>query len=215
MGGIGAIDNMAAYDYKLMSEEASSHYITQIEALNVVVALHTLITPTDIGSHIRVWCDNEAAVAAIATGRARDPALMMCARAVWMVQAIYNIRITMQHIPGKQNTEADVLSRAHISQDHRARADSIYERYNVSKLHPCLHAFQPFIDEISPPRSPTQHLVGAGRTKTVECKGVRHMAEYGIGGKTIPPILQPVRGHGPCTSTMANMCIHGALIGRD
>ena len=53
-------------------------------------------------------------------GRARDATLALLARNVWLICALFNIQILVCHIPGKENTLADLLSRWQFSaENHR------------------------------------------------------------------------------------------------
>ena len=45
------------------------------------------------------------------SGKSRDETLATCARNIWMLSAMYNFDIILYHIPGKDNTIADLLSR--------------------------------------------------------------------------------------------------------
>ena len=78
----GVFDNQC---YALPIPKNFKNYgIVQLEMLNIVVAL-------------KIW--------------ARDPVLALCARNVWLISAMYNISIHIEHIPGKNNVIADLLSR--------------------------------------------------------------------------------------------------------
>ena len=47
----------------------------------------------------------------LTSGRARDQIIATCARSIWLLSCLFNIHISMQHIPGKSNSVADSLSR--------------------------------------------------------------------------------------------------------
>ena len=51
----------------------------------------------------------------LTTGKARDSILAACARNVWLLTAVYNIHLTVQHIQGRSNHIADLLSRWFIT----------------------------------------------------------------------------------------------------
>ena len=55
-----------------------------------------------------VECDNMAVVEVLTSGKTKDTILATCARNVWLLCAIFNISIHIEHIPGKQNVIADV-----------------------------------------------------------------------------------------------------------
>ena len=58
-----------------------------------------------------VNCDNEACVHVVATSKTKDPFLGACIRNLWLLTAHYDISLQVQHIRGKNNIKADVLSR--------------------------------------------------------------------------------------------------------
>ena len=55
------------------------------------------------------------------SGRGRDPFLLAGARNVWLITSTMDINLAVQHIPGKANVVADLLSRWHISSSNRAK----------------------------------------------------------------------------------------------
>ena len=111
--GVGATDVQFAYGAQISQVEDGVNNITELEAINVVLAIHTLIGEADRGTHIRVRCDNMAAVQVFTSGQAANKVLQDCARATWMTQALLSIELSYDHIPGKDNDVADALSRAH------------------------------------------------------------------------------------------------------
>ena len=111
--GVGASDGRAAYAARIAPDADPVANITEIEAANIVIALHTFITDDDSGGHIIVYCDNLPSVQALTSGRAHNPVLAECVRALWMLQAKYDIKISYSHIAGQDNQVADALSRAH------------------------------------------------------------------------------------------------------
>jgi len=58
---------------------------------------------------IEFRCDNYSVVEAIKKGSSKD--IMNFFRCLWFLTAIFDIQITMSHIPGVLNTSADFLSR--------------------------------------------------------------------------------------------------------
>ena len=59
---------------------------------------------------ITIWCDNQAVVEVLTTGKCRDNIRSVCARNIWLISAIYNFQIKVQHISGQRNATADLLS---------------------------------------------------------------------------------------------------------
>ena len=74
--GIGATDGRAAYAARIAPDTDPVANITEVETINVVVALHTFITADDAGGHILVPCDNLPAVQALTSSRAHNPILV-------------------------------------------------------------------------------------------------------------------------------------------
>ena len=63
--GVGATDGVWAYAAQVAPDDDPIHNITEIEAANVVIALHTFISEADAGTRITVECDNIATVQAL------------------------------------------------------------------------------------------------------------------------------------------------------
>ena len=142
--GVGGTDGSTAYAAQVASADDPVANITEIEAANIIVALHTFVTPEDAGGHVLVQCDNLPAVQAITTGRARKPILAECARAAWMLQAKYAINISFSHIAGAHNQVTDALSRAHTSVGHHNLAAQFISDLSLLVVHPCTHILSNF-----------------------------------------------------------------------
>ena len=84
--------------------------IVQLEMLNVYLALRVW-APNWAGKRVKFECDNEAVVFVIKTGKTRDPVLAAYARNIHMLASVFDIEITVIHLPGIQNTVANLLSR--------------------------------------------------------------------------------------------------------
>ena len=84
--------------------------ITQLEMLNVVVALKVW-SQLWADNKVKKFCDNQAVVEVLNTGKTKDPFLATCARNVWLITAIFNIEIIVIHVPGKKNHIGDLLTR--------------------------------------------------------------------------------------------------------
>ena len=67
---------------------------------------------------IRVKCDNMAVVELLTSGKTRDDVLDTCAHNIWMLSALFNISIHIEHISGKSSVIADLLSRFKF--DHKS-----------------------------------------------------------------------------------------------
>ena len=86
-------------------------HISQLEALNVVEALKSLVPKTLRAAKILVRTDNIAAMYALNTGRTHDPVLASCAREIWLLAALQDLDVLLVHIPGVDLVLADALSR--------------------------------------------------------------------------------------------------------
>ena len=76
--------------------------------VNIVVALKIWVTQWS-NKTLRIKCDNMAVV--LTSGRTKDNILATFARNVWLLSAMFNISTHIEHILGKQNVVADLLSR--------------------------------------------------------------------------------------------------------
>ena len=66
-------------------------------------------------------CDNEAVVHMLQSGRGQDQFLLAVACNVWLITSTMDTHLAVQHIPGKANVVADLLSRWHIRSMNRAK----------------------------------------------------------------------------------------------
>ena len=67
------------------------------------------------GMRVQAWCDNQAAVQAIASRSCRDTSMMHLLRCLFFCEAHYQFRLAAAYIPGTQNGLADDLSRDRLS----------------------------------------------------------------------------------------------------
>ena len=170
--GVGATDGRLAYAARVTPDNDPIHNITEIEAANVVIALHTFISAADAGTRVQVQCDNMSTVQAFTHGRAQNPILTECARAVWMVEALFNVKLCFTHLPGTQNGIADALSRAHMSPAYHNLAAEFITSMNLIIIQPCTYVLSFLTPSITtrsgvqlasiPGRGPSGGLEGSG-----------------------------------------------------
>ena len=91
-----------------------NYNIAHLEILNIVVT-RKVWAQYWANKRIKVHCDNMAVVEVLRNGRARDNTLALLARNIWLICAMFNIHITVLHIPGRSNVLADLLSRWQFS----------------------------------------------------------------------------------------------------
>ena len=113
--GMGATFANMVYALPIPSEFHHLH-ITQLEMLNVIVALKVWASAWSDRT-IDIKCDNLAVVEVLTSGKTKDTFLATCARNIWLLCAIFNINIRVHHIPGKSNNIADLLSRWNVTKD--------------------------------------------------------------------------------------------------
>ena len=66
------------------------------------------------GTTVTFWIDNQAAVAALTSRRARDPHLSHLLRCLFFYEAHFDFLHKAEHIPGRLNCAADALSRNNL-----------------------------------------------------------------------------------------------------
>lgn len=125
----------------MCSDRHIARNISELEAINIAIALHTFVDASWAGSHIRVICDNLPSVSIMQTGKGRNKVILDVARAIWMLQAKYNIDISYEHIKGEHNTLADALSRAHLSTKAALLAEKLINDNSLLTVSPCLYIF--------------------------------------------------------------------------
>jgi hypothetical protein len=112
--GLGARWDANVYQVSLDNNERVN--IAFLEALNIIVALRTWGNCFR-GKNVRVWCDNQAAVAVLGNGRAHDESMQGVARNLWLWASAFDTNLQFRHIAGNENVVADMLSRwdAHVN----------------------------------------------------------------------------------------------------
>lgn len=132
----GATDFHKFYEFVYPERVANQYHITVLEALNCLIALRILLDDSDNHTTVKLCCDSLSTVYTLTTGRARDPVLAAIARAVWMIQAKRDICLLVVHVPGKDMSIPDALSRAHLSQAARTSADVIIDNLAITRVFP-------------------------------------------------------------------------------
>ena len=107
--GLGARWNNSVYAVPLpLGYENMS--IVHLEMLNIMVTIRTW-GQYWAGQKICIYCDNQAVVCVLTTGRTKDAILASIARNIQLEIAQFDINLKTVHITGKNNQIADCLSR--------------------------------------------------------------------------------------------------------
>ena len=65
---------------------------------------------------IRIKCDNMSVVEVLTSGKTKDTTSGECACNIWMLSALFNISMHIDHFAGKLNVIADLLFRFKFDQ---------------------------------------------------------------------------------------------------
>ena len=191
--GIGATDGRRAYTGSIDNGGEVDCKITELEAINVIVALHSFLSDAHRGSHVLVECDNLTAVQALRWGRARNHILAECARMSWMLQAILDVTVSFAHIAGVSNGVADALSRAHLSSTDFKKAENEVVSRGLTIVDPCLHALHTLnTNDIS--RRGARLAGGSGDRAAARVQGSGHQGQPRGCRQEAGSVLQAVPG---------------------
>ena len=96
--------------YLAIPRDYKKYSVVHLEALNIVGACKVWAKAWE-NRQIHMFCDNMAGVKVLNTGKARDSVSAICARNIWLINAMFSIHLKVTHIAGKKNRLADLLSR--------------------------------------------------------------------------------------------------------
>ena len=108
--GMGAIWQENVYAASRPMSHTFLTNITQLEMANVLVALRCFCHLWN-SKAITIHVDNKAVVMSLKYGRIKNPILQALSRSIWLIVASYDIDMTVKHIAGSENCDADILSR--------------------------------------------------------------------------------------------------------
>lgn len=146
MVGAGATNGTQCYMYKYPDMLRETYHITQLEALNCLMAVRAFVSSRHANSIIEVRCDNLPAVTVFQNSRGRDKILNTIARALWFFAARKNIELRFVHIPGTEMCVADALSRASLSHEAEELALRLIRDRKLTpiNIHPRYHDFNAY-----------------------------------------------------------------------
>ena len=84
--------------------------ISELELLTIVVAIK-LWAPKLSGTDITLQCDNMSCVHMINKKRSRNKFMQRCLRELWLYLSLSSIRLSVVHVPTRDNVIPDILSR--------------------------------------------------------------------------------------------------------
>ena len=134
--GAGAFSHDQYYEMTFPDKIAASLHISQMEAVNLVLAIKTLIPKTVSNTRVLVKTNNMGAKWALSTGRTRDSVLRACAQELWLISAVKGLDILIHHAPGESLVLADALSRAANDPKMRKLAGALVNQKSLSRVTP-------------------------------------------------------------------------------
>lgn len=81
--------------------------------------------PSWSGTCVTLACDNEAVVNVVNSFRASDVSLQAMNRKLCFLQAKMNFKLKLRFWSSRQNEQADILSRSHLSPSHAKCCDNM------------------------------------------------------------------------------------------
>ena len=120
------------YNIRFPLKYKRDHHISQLEAINAVLAVKTLLPPDVSGVDVLVVTDNISSMYALNSGRTRDPILAACARELALIEALQNVTITLAHAAGSTLILADSLSRAFVDKSMNILAETLVNNKNLT-----------------------------------------------------------------------------------
>lgn len=145
--GGGGFSRDQYYDIPYPEEWSQLYHITQLEAINLIVAVKTLVSPELCNHVITIKTDNAASASVLVTGRSQDPVLAACSRELAMVVVLQQLEVEVVHVPGVSLVLADALSRRHVDPAMANRARELTDRYNLARVAP-IHLDHVFTSEL-------------------------------------------------------------------
>ena len=138
MEGGGAFSTLGYYNIRFPLQWAVDHHISRLEALNLIIALKSLIPEGTHCTEVVIKTDNIASAYSMTSGKARDPVIAACARELWLVAATHQLIITVEHVPGESLVLADALSRRYKSPDFDRYVMKTVTDLNLPPVQPVL-----------------------------------------------------------------------------
>ena len=123
LSGMGAIFEKQVYHVPTPPDLVGKN-IAILEMYNILVAIRVWSKHWK-GKTIQIFCDNEAVVTVLNTGKTRESLLATISRNIFMQSAKWDISLTFTHIQGTNNDIADLLSRWDNSPHHISKLNRL------------------------------------------------------------------------------------------
>ena len=118
----------------------SAFHISAIEMLMVILAVKVWGRRLE-RAKIRVFCDNEATVQVINSGKTRDVFMQCCLREICYLTAEAQCVVRAVHLPGVQNRLPDLLSWWSLSPKAQDEFWELTSHCDMTKIHLHEHLF--------------------------------------------------------------------------
>ena len=134
--GGGGFSPTEYYSFCFPQSYTTDYHISQLEAVNAVMAVKTLTPTSYFSGRVLIKTDNSATMFALSTGKTKDPVLAACARELWLFSAIRQLDILIHHTPGQDLVLADALSRESFDPTLRDKAKTLVAALKLSRAKP-------------------------------------------------------------------------------
>ena len=134
--GGGGFSSAGYYSFRFPKKLADPHHISRLEAVNVIVAVYTLVPDDLTAARLVIKTDNSATAHVLSSGRTRDPIMASCARALAMRVARLQLTVDIIHVPGESLQLADALSRRSLSKKMQRKARRMVRQKGLKKVDP-------------------------------------------------------------------------------
>lgn len=147
MIGAGGTDGSRAYMYKYPQAMTATFNISQLEAINCLIAVRALVDRSYHNKLVSIACDNLGAICVFQNSKGKDRVLNAVARALWYFGAANNVEFKFIHKPGTQMIIPDLLSRAHIDDLSYQRALAVIKEnaFTLISISPRMHDFNNYL----------------------------------------------------------------------
>lgn len=127
--GGGGFSETRFYDIRFPKHWAERYHIVQLEAINIIIAVKTLLPESSQGLCLRITTDNIASASVLSTGRTTDEVLAACSRELALIAITHQLELVVRHAPGDTLVLADALSRRFHNKEMNDRAvDIVYQK---------------------------------------------------------------------------------------